>query len=119
MTDAMLAEASKRVRQRGGNRALNSGSAQKEILDQLNDVGDLERLRRNPEISDWSESSLIAARMRTARSKFDHAEAQALMNSTEPVKLFQDRTTSEDTSASDDLSSYFNDVWPDYDESET
>ncbi|MDN6527726.1 MAG: hypothetical protein L0K67_01360 [Brevibacterium sp.] len=119
MTDAMLAEASKRVRQRGGNRALNSGSAQKEILDQLNDVGDLERLRRNPEMSDWSESSLIAARMRTARSKFDHAEAQGLMDSTEPVKLFQDRTTSDDTSAGDDLSSYFDDVWPDYDESET
>lgn len=120
MTDAMLAEASRRVRQRGGNRVLNAGSAQKEILDLLNDVGDLERLRRNPGMSDWSESSLIAARMRTARSKFDHAEAQALMDgTTAPVKLFDAGETSEDTGVGDDLSSYFDDVWPDYDESET
>lgn len=120
MTDAMLTEASRRVRQRGGNRVLNAGSAQKEILDLLNDVGDLERLRRNPGMSDWSESSLIAARMRTARSKFDHAEAQALMDgTTAPVKLFDAGETSEDTGVGDDLSSYFDDVWPDYDESET
>lgn len=58
--------------------------------------------------------------MRTARSKFDHAEAQALMDgTTAPVKLFDAGETSEDTGVGDDLSSYFDDVWPDYDESET
>lgn len=76
MTDRMLNAASSAVRRRGGNSALSRASTQREILDSINDIGDLDRLRHDADLSDWRVPTLIADNMRAQRSAFDHAQAQ-------------------------------------------
>lgn len=77
MTETMLRVATSAVRRRGGNVALSRSSTQRELLEVLNDVGDLDRLRRDSDLSDWRISMLTSAQMRAQRSSFEHAEAAA------------------------------------------
>ncbi len=78
MTDVMVRYATSIVRRRGGNLVLNAESTQREILNVLNDVGDIDRLRTDPELADWKTSMVATAHMRVDRSVYDHAEAAAV-----------------------------------------
>lgn len=117
MTDIMLRHAVSTVRRRGGNRRLNSSSVQREILEVLNDVGDLERLRNAPELADWKVGMVTAAHMRSARSKYDHAEARNSAR-VEDRRRRPETTRSTDTSGAEVATDGFDlmSEWPDYGE---
>ncbi|MCE1179880.1 MAG: hypothetical protein LWW86_12755 [Micrococcales bacterium] len=75
MTEVVLDEARTLVRRRGGrNTPINRKTIQDEILAVINDIASIDRLRANPDLSDWARS-LPAAHMRVSRSQFDHHEA--------------------------------------------
>jgi putative transposase len=76
MTDLVLEAAAKAVKRRGGtNTTINKDSVQREILDAVNDIASIDRLRANPDLVDWKPNKIAAAHLRESRSQFDHAEA--------------------------------------------
>ena len=76
MTDLVLEAAAKAVKRRGGtNTTINKDSVQREILDAVNDIASIDRLRANPDLVDWKPNKVAAAHLRESRSQFDHAEA--------------------------------------------
>jgi hypothetical protein len=76
MTDLVLEAAAKAVKRRGGtNTTINKDSVQREILEAVNDIASIDRLRANPDLVDWKPNKVAAAHLRESRSQFDHAEA--------------------------------------------
>ena len=76
MTDLVLDAAAKAVKRRGGtNTTINKDSVQREILEAINDIASIDRLRANPDLVDWKPNKVAAAHLRESRSQFDHAEA--------------------------------------------
>jgi hypothetical protein len=76
MTDLVLEAATKAVKRRGGtNTTINKDSVQREILEAVNDIASIDRLRANPDLVDWKLNKVAAAHLRESRSQFDHAEA--------------------------------------------
>ena len=76
LTEVMARRAKALARRRHADGArITKKAIQNEILEIINDIGDIERLRATPEINDWKVSAIIAANMRVRRSQYDHAEA--------------------------------------------
>ena len=76
MTDLVLAAATKAVIRRGGtNNTINKDSVQREILETVNDIASVDRIRANPDLVDWKPNKVAAAHLRESRSQFDHQEA--------------------------------------------
>lgn len=75
MTKSVLDKARSLCRARyDAHLPMSSAALQREILDAINDIGDVERLHANPELADWA-PNLTSAHMRYARAGHDHAEA--------------------------------------------
>lgn len=70
MTETIVMALRQRIRDRGGNRVLSRGSAQRQILDEITE------LTAGPIPTDWT-AKLSAAQRRVEQSRKDHAEAQA------------------------------------------
>jgi putative transposase len=108
MTDAVLDEARKRIRARGGNRALNRDSTQRLILEELTE------LVTGPPSSE-SRALLSAASRRVELSERDHDEAQhaqaadALASHPEVPRIHPKPTALSEVS-------YLDDEWPDLEE---
>jgi hypothetical protein len=76
MTDLVLDAATKAVKRRGGtNSTINKDSVQREILETVNDIASIDRIRANPDLVDWKPNKVAAAHLRESRSQFDHQEA--------------------------------------------
>jgi putative transposase len=78
MTEAIVDVARARIRRRGGNHVLKRHSATRQILDELTQITETPaqpKLRRQ----------LIAARLRVAQSRTDHAEAQQAQDRVKPA----------------------------------
>lgn len=107
MTDAVLDEARRRIKARGGNLALNRDSTQQLILRELTELVDAPSTRE-------SRALLSAAARRVETSRADHADAQAAQTvdrgsgRPEPARLQPAATINE--------VSYLDDEWPDFKE---
>ncbi len=84
MTAVVLRHAKSIVKERGGYAALSPRALERELLETLNTIERVDRLRADPALADWHTNMLTAASMRVARSQFDHEEAAAAA-ATRPV----------------------------------
>jgi len=73
MTETIVDEARKRIRQRGGNTVLNRGSATRLILSEVVQLTEPSKSRKGRAVQ-------AAAKRRVEQSREDHAEAQAAMD---------------------------------------
>lgn len=78
MTQTIVDAARQRIRERGGNRILNRGSATRQILNELTE------LTKSPTSREWK-AKLAAAARRAEQSRADHEDAQRAINA--PVDL--------------------------------
>ncbi len=114
LTDVVIDEARRLVRERGGNNALSKRKVMLEIVDEVT------QLTAASNMDEWR-AKLIAARVRHEKALLDHAEAAAAtrtleksrhsvlrLASVELVEQTEDAATSRTKQASDD------EPWPDY-----
>ncbi|WP_454164275.1 transposase [Gordonia iterans] len=74
MTETIVQAVRRRIRERGGNKTLSRGSAQRQILEELTE------LTSQSAPTDWT-SKVSAANRRVEQSRKDHAEALAFQRS--------------------------------------
>lgn len=85
LTTVTLHHAKGILRRRGGYRALNSRALEREILEVMNTVGAVDRLRSDDTLADWHVNIMTAASMRVSRSRHDHEEAASAATPTSPA----------------------------------
>jgi len=86
MTAVTLHHAKGILRRRGGYGALNSRAIEREVLEVMNGIGDVDRLRADDTLADWHINMMTAASMRVSRSRYDHEEAAAASGGRAPSK---------------------------------
>lgn len=86
MTSVTLHHAKGILRRRGGYGALNSRAIEREILEVMNRIGDVSRLRADDTLADWHINMMTAASMRVSRSRHDHEEAATALGGRSPSK---------------------------------
>lgn len=96
-----------------GQRPRNS--LELEILEAINDIADIDRIRANTDLLDWNPGTLAAAHMRYGRSGFDHAEARdAVDTGSRSTKSAsqpdENRVIAFESGPTED----FDEPWPDY-----
>lgn len=114
LTDVVIEEARRLVRERGGNSALSKRKVMLEIIDELT------QLTAASDMDDWR-AKLIAARVRHEKALIDHAEAAAATRTLEESRhsvLRFPSTTQVDTAAADSKPALEegtdDEPWPDY-----